>query len=118
MNRLRCRTDDGETWTTVRVATLRERLGISAYDAVNQPRSTISADHAAARLGICVGSVQKLIRKGVLPATQRIPSAPWEIPLDVLETEAVQQGVRRIKERRPKVLQRNQEDRQPRLPSF
>jgi len=53
-----------------------------------------------------------------LPATQRIPSAPWEIPLDVLDTEAVQQGVRQIKERRPKVLQRNQEDGQPRLPSF
>jgi hypothetical protein len=38
---------------------------------------TISADETATRLGICVGSVQKLIREGVLPATQLLPSAPW-----------------------------------------
>jgi DNA invertase Pin-like site-specific DNA recombinase len=118
MNRMRCHTEDGETWTTIRVATLRERLGIPAYDPVEHPRTTISADETATRLGICVGSVQKLIREGVLPATQRISSAPWEISVDVLETEAVQQGVQQIKVRRPKVLQRNQQDGQPRLPGF
>ena len=38
---------------------------------------TISADAAAIRLGICVGSVHTLIREGVLPATQLMRSAPW-----------------------------------------
>ena len=32
MNRMRCRSDDGGTWTTVRVRELRERLGIAAFD--------------------------------------------------------------------------------------
>ncbi|WP_205963911.1 hypothetical protein [Pseudoruegeria sp. SK021] len=32
LNRMRCRTDDGETWTTVRVAALRDSLAIPAYD--------------------------------------------------------------------------------------
>ncbi len=118
MNRLRCRTEDGETWTTVRVATLRERLGIPAYDPIEHPPTTISAGRAAIRLGICVGSVQKLIKEGVLPAIQRFPSAPWEIRADALETETVQEGVQQIVERRPKVLRQNQQDGQPRLPGF
>jgi hypothetical protein len=28
LNRMRCKTGDGETWTTVRVRAMRERLGI------------------------------------------------------------------------------------------
>jgi hypothetical protein len=38
----------------------------------------ISADAAAMRLGICVGSAHKLIRKGILPATQLMQSASWQ----------------------------------------
>lgn len=37
---------------------------------------TVSADDAAVRLGICVGSIHKLIRKGALPGTQLMHSAP------------------------------------------
>ena len=32
LNRMRCKTSDGETWTTVRVREMRERLGIAEYD--------------------------------------------------------------------------------------
>ena len=32
LNRMRCKTGDGETWTTVRVNEMRERLGIPDYD--------------------------------------------------------------------------------------
>jgi hypothetical protein len=63
-----------KAWTTVRVRELRERLGITPYDPTSQSTETISADEAAMRLGICIGSVHKLIRKGVLPATQLMPS--------------------------------------------
>ena len=51
--------------------------------------------------GICVGSVHKLIREGVLPATQLMQSAPWQIPVAALDTEAVKTGVREIVGRRP-----------------
>jgi hypothetical protein len=48
---------------------LDHRSGALASRAI--PRAeTIIADAAAIRLGICIGSVHKLIRKGVLPATQ------------------------------------------------
>ena len=118
MNRMRCKPADGNAWTTVRVRELRERLGIGAFDPTLPRAETISADAAAIRLGICVGSVHKLIREGVLPATQLMQSAPWQIPVAALETEAVTTGVREIVGRRPKFYKRFQEDKTLRLPGF
>jgi hypothetical protein len=60
----------------------------------------------------------KLIRKGVLPATQLMQSAPWQIPVAALETEAVTTGVREIVGPRPKFYKRFQEDKTLRLPGF
>jgi len=102
MNRMRCKPADGKAWTTVRVRELRERLGIAPFDRTAERVETISVDKAALHLGICVGSVRKLIRSGVLPATQLLPSAPWQIPVAALDTEAVKIGVREIVRRRPR----------------
>jgi hypothetical protein len=68
MNRMRCKPADGQAWTTVRMGELRERLGIAPFDPKLPRAETISAEEAATRLGICVRSVHKLIRRGVLPA--------------------------------------------------
>jgi hypothetical protein len=89
-------------------------LSIQRYRA---PRRS-SADAAATRLGICVGSLHKLIREGVLPATQLMQSAPWQIPVAALETEAVKTGAREIAGRRPKFYKRFQEDKTLWLPSL
>ena len=43
----------------------------------------------------------------MLPATQLMPSAPWQIPVAALETEAVKTGAREIG-RRPKFYKRFQ----------
>jgi hypothetical protein len=102
MNRMRCRTPDGATWTTVRVRELRERLGIAPYDPAAQTVETISVDETAQRLKICVGSLHLLIRQGVLPATQLMPSTPWKVPVAALDTESVKTGVRAIIARRPR----------------
>ena len=118
MNRMRCKPADGNAWTTVRVRELRERLGIGAFDPTLPRAETISADAAATRLGICVGSVHKLIREGVLPATQLMQSAPWQIPVAALDTEVVKTGVREIAGRRPKFYKRFQEDKTLWLPSL
>jgi hypothetical protein len=99
---MRCKPADGKAWTTVRVRELRERLGIAPFDRTAERVETISVDKAALHLGICVGSVRKLIRSGVLPATQLLPSAPWQIPVAALDTEAVKIGVREIVRRRPR----------------
>jgi hypothetical protein len=88
---MRCKPSDGKAWTTIRVRELRERLGIAPFDLEANRVETISADETATRLGICVGSVQKLVREGVLPAThyQLLRSAPWQVPVAALESEAV-----------------------------
>lgn len=118
MNRIAVQTRHGNAWTTVLVRELRERLGIGSFDPMLPRAETISPDAAAIRLGICVGSVHKLIRKGALPATQLMQSARWQIPVAALDTEAVTTGIREIAGRRPKFCKPCQEDRTLRLPGF
>ena len=118
MNRMRCRSDDGGTWTTVRVRELRERLGIAAFDPATAGPEAISADKAAHRLGISIESVHRLIREEKLPATQLMPSAPWKIPVEGLESEAVRIGVREIIARRPGNTRQTQDVSTLRLPGI
>lgn len=118
MNRMRCKPADGKAWTTVRVRELRERLGIAPYDPTASRVETVSADEAATRLGICIGSIRKLIREGILPATQLLPSAPWQIPVAALGSEVVRIGVQAIVQRRPSNYGHLQDDKTLRLPGI
>ncbi len=118
MNRMRCKPADGKAWTTVRVQELRDRLGIAPFDPSANRVETVSADEAAVRLGICVGSVRKLIREGALPATQLMHSAPWQIPVAALGSDAVRTGVQAIVERRPSNYRHLQDDKTLRLPGI
>ena len=117
MNRMRCKSANGKSWTTARVRELRERLGIAAFDPA-AAAETISVDAAAHRLEICVGSVHRLIRQGVLPATQLMPSAPWKIPVAALESKAVEAGVRDVIARRPRNFTALQDVKTLRLPGI
>ncbi len=118
LNRMRCKTSDGRSRTASRVRELRERLGIAAFDPAAVLIETISVDAAAHRLKICVGSVKPLIREGVLPATQFMPSAHWQIPVSALDTEHVTIGVRGVVERRPRNFNVLQDLKTLRLPGF
>lgn len=118
MNRMRCKPADGKAWTTVRVKELRERLGVAPFDPSAARAETVSADEAAVRLGICVGSVHKLIREGALPGTQLMHSAPWQIPVAALGSDAVRTGVQAIVGRRPSNYRHLQDDKTLRLPGI
>ena len=118
LNRMRCKTGDGETWTTVRVKEMRERLGLPDYDPKRQDGATISLMKAAERLGICVGSAMSLVRRGILPATQIVPGSPWLVPVDALASEPVRLGVQRVIARRPKIYEDYQYDKVIRLPGL
>ena len=102
LNRARrgTRQRDG-TWTELRLRELREELGLPAFDASTSITPVVARDEAAARLGICVGSVRVLIDRGVLPAEQVVSHAPWRIPVAALQDERVLTEVRAIQERRP-----------------
>jgi DNA invertase Pin-like site-specific DNA recombinase len=118
LNRMRCKTNDGETWTTVRVREMRERLGIPEYDPSKADGRMISLMKAAERLGICVGSAKSLALKGVLPATQIMPGSPWLVPVEALTSEAVRIGVQRVIARRPQFYEQYQYDKLIRLPGI
>lgn len=118
LNRMRCKSGDGETWTTVRVREMRERLGIAEFIPDKAEGQTISLMKAAERLGISVGSAKSLALKGVLPATQIMPGSPWLVPVDALTSEAVRIGVQRVIERRPKFYEDYQYDKLIRLPGL
>ena len=118
LNRMRCKTNDGETWTTVRVREMRERLGLPEYDQANDGPEMISLMKAAERLGICVGSAKSLATKGILPAKQAMPGAPWLVPVEALTSEAVRIGVQRVIARRPKIFEDFQYDKVVRLPGI
>ncbi len=101
----------------MRVAELRERLDIAPLNEEANPK-TVSVEAAAHRLGISAPSVHKLIHDGVLPGTQLMKSAPWQIPIDALDSEAVRIGVRQIAERRPTKALTALDNRLLRLPGF
>jgi DNA invertase Pin-like site-specific DNA recombinase len=118
MNRMRCKSTEGESWTTVRVRALRERLGIAVFDHTIPRPKTISVDETAHRLKICVGSVLRLIKTGILPAQQLMPSAPWQVPLDALESKQVKSGVQDVVARRPLKLLVYHQNKTLKLPGF
>ena len=118
LNRMRCKTGDGETWTTVRVREMRERLGLAEYNSQQSGPRMVSLAKAAEHLGICVGSAKSLALKGILPATQAMKGAQWLVPAEALTSEAVRIGVQRVVERRPKIYENYQYDKLVRLPGI
>jgi len=118
LNRMLCRTSDGETWTTVRVRDMRERLGLPEYDPSKSDGKFISLAKAAERLGICLGSARTLAEAGVLLGKQIMKGAPWLVPVEALDTEAVRIGVQKVIDRRPKIFEDYQYDKVVRLPGI
>ena len=118
LNRMLCKTGDGESWTTVRVRDMRERLGIPEYDVTKVRVPMISLMKAAEKLGICVGSAKSLVQRGILPATQILPGSPWMVPVEALSSEAVRIGVQGVVDRRPKFYEDYQYDKVVRLPGI
>lgn len=116
LNRMRCRTSDGETWTTVRVRETRERLGIPEGGHVDD--GMISLVKAADRLNICLGSARRLVDRGILPATQMMKGSTWLVPSAALDTPAVRQGAQDVIARRPKIFENYQYDKLIRLPGL
>ncbi|MBF5089163.1 recombinase family protein [Novosphingobium sp. NBM11] len=118
LNRMLCKTSDGETWTTVRVRDMRERLGLPEYDAIKSDGKYMSLAKAAEHLGICLGSARTLAEKGILPGKQIMKGSPWLVPVEALSLETVQIGVQQVIDRRPKHYEDYQYDKVVRLPGI
>ena len=92
LNRLRLRTGAGNSWNAQRVYGLRRQHELP--NAMSQAENRMATlQQAADQLGVSELRVKRMIEQKVLPATQAVPCAPWEISLDALNSPEVQQAI-------------------------
>src|SRR5262249_62319297 len=78
---------------------VRSYHGLPACNAALAPRQTITLEQASERLGISHKVIRRLIESNKIPATQVVPWAPWEIPIEAIESAEVVQEIARSKRR-------------------
>jgi DNA invertase Pin-like site-specific DNA recombinase/sRNA-binding carbon storage regulator CsrA len=96
LNRLGMRTGIGNTWDKNRIYSLRQHHRFPGFDP-QHPRTTVTLQEAARRLQVNEASVRHMIVEKKLPATQVVACAPWEIPVEALDSEEVRKRVGEIK---------------------
>jgi hypothetical protein len=104
LNRLSLRTGAGNGWNAQRVYGLRRHHDLPNHESKAESRM-VTLQQAADRLGVSELRIRRMIEQKVLPATQVVHCAPWEISLDALNSAAVQQAIdsgrRRVRPRTP-----------------
>ena len=98
LNRLGLRTGKDLPWNRGRVATFRSSRGlpVCTTDAEQQPYMNLA--EAARHLGVSPNLIRRLISSGALHAEQVVPTSPWEIPVEALDSEEVQNEVAKAKD--------------------
>ena len=76
---------------------MRCHRGFPAYSSLDPKPELLTLEQAAERLGICATTTRKLIDAGIIVANRVVPCAPWRIPPDSLEADAVKRAVHGIK---------------------
>jgi DNA invertase Pin-like site-specific DNA recombinase len=99
LNRLKLRTGVGNNWNEQRVSSLRHYHKLPAHDPGTTVRNMLTLEETAHRLGISGTSVRRMIRQKVLPASQVVACAPWQISLEAVDSEPIKQAVANIKAR-------------------
>jgi DNA invertase Pin-like site-specific DNA recombinase len=91
LNRSRRQTGRGNTWTRMRVCSVRNQKRISPYqEGERKARGEVTLNEAADILTISPSTVLRMIGTGLLPAQQLCKGAPWIIAESALHTEPVQ----------------------------
>jgi excisionase family DNA binding protein len=90
LNRLGLRTGAGNTWNETRIRSVRSHFKLPACQPA-QREGRINLQEAARQLGVSPTFVRQLIEQKLLPATQIVAGAPWEISTqDVISAEVIQ----------------------------
>jgi hypothetical protein len=78
LNRMKMQTAHGQSWTAMRVCSIRHNHGIERYrDEDRQARGELSVSEVAALLNVTPPTVLRMIRQRRVPATQVCANAPW-----------------------------------------
>jgi hypothetical protein len=99
LNRLQLRTGTGSTWNDKRVRSARYNHHLPIFDPSSYKKSTLTLGEAAERLNVSPTCVRRMIAQQQLPASQVVAFAPWEIPVEAVESERVRRAIRNIKNR-------------------
>jgi DNA invertase Pin-like site-specific DNA recombinase len=97
MNRMGLRTGTGNTWNEQRVYALRRSHHLPAP--TSRSGQTLTLEQTADRLGVSATCVRHMIERKIIPATQAIECAPWQVPVSALETHEVRDAVSTVKNR-------------------
>jgi len=106
LNRLGLKTGAGNTWEEHRVRSARSYFKLPARDPGSRAGTALTMEQAAKRLGIATRTMWRLVEKEIVPATQVVATAPWEIPEASLSSARVIEEVSKIKagRRTPRAL--------------
>src|SRR5215813_4501865 len=99
LNRLGLRTGGGNTWNQVRVRSARQYQQLPTFDPNHAGHDSVTLREAADRLNVGLTVVRRMIAEKKLPASQVVACAPWQIPLEALESETVQRELQKIRNR-------------------
>ena len=99
LNRLRLRTGLDKTWNEMRVYSVRHRLQLPAFDPDQKNPREVTLEQAARRLNLSPPSVRKMIEEKILLGCQVVECAPWQIPIEALDTEAVRRAAANLRNR-------------------
>ncbi len=91
LNRLGLRSGTGYTWDKQRVYALRQYRQFPAFDPNGASQTTVTLKEAGRRLNVSPAVIRRMIAEKILPASQVVATAPWEIPTEALDSELVQQ---------------------------
>ena len=91
LNRSGKQTGRGNTWTRMRVCSVRNQKGIPPYQkGERKARGEVTLNEAADILAVSPSTVRRMIGIGLLPAGQLCKGAPWIIQEIALHHEQVQ----------------------------
>lgn len=96
LNRLGLKTGSGNNWVELRVRTARSYHQLPSYDPKLR-QNVLTLEEASEKLGVSHKIVRRLIDSKLIPATQVVPWAPWEIPAKAIQSEQVLREVAAVK---------------------
>jgi excisionase family DNA binding protein len=102
LNRAGKSTGRGNGWTRSRVCSLRNQQGIAPYVVgERQERGDATLREAAELLAVSPSTILRMIRTGLLPATQLCKGAPWVLQTADLQREHIKREADCRRLRRP-----------------
>ena len=93
LNRMGLRTGQSQSWTVQRVEAYRKTAHIAAYASADNPREWATMRDAAKLVGVSSYFLHTLVARGLLPAKQVLPGAPWQIRVADLDSDAIREAV-------------------------